>query len=113
VSLELAEDWTLLNDQLGSLIQQAKDDLEATKFAVGAGTVNEPEGVVTGGTAVSTTAAFDLASDLYPVELALPARFRPNAVWLANRAQISSSGNLCSRSPARRLLIMFLVGRLR
>jgi HK97 family phage major capsid protein len=86
VSLELAEDWGLINDQLGSLIQQAKDDLEATKFAVGTGT-GEPEGVTVGGTAVSTTAAFDLASDLYPVELALPARFRPNAVWLANRAQ--------------------------
>jgi HK97 family phage major capsid protein len=87
LSLELYQDWTNILDQLGDLVQSAKNDLEATKFAVGTGT-NEPEGVVTGSTnTVSTTAAFDLASDLYPVETALPARFRPNAVWFANRAQ--------------------------
>jgi HK97 family phage major capsid protein len=88
VSLELEQDWGGILDQLGALVQSAKDDLEATKFSVGTG-ANEPEGIVVGATTgiTSTTGAFDLASDLYPVELALPPRFRPNAVWIANRAQ--------------------------
>jgi HK97 family phage major capsid protein len=88
VSLELEQDWGGILDQLGALVQSAKDDLEATKFSVGTG-VNEPEGIVVGATTgiTSTTGAFDLASDIYPVELALPPRFRPNAVWIANRAQ--------------------------
>ena len=90
LSLELLGDWLAIQDQLGVLIQGARDDLEAVKFSVGTGT-NEPEGVVVGATGItSTTAAFDLASDLYPVELALAPRFRTNAVWLAKPGAIST-----------------------
>jgi HK97 family phage major capsid protein len=86
VSLELAEDWSNMLDQLGTLIQSAKNDLEAVKFAVGSGT-NEPEGLITGATNVTNVGAtFDVTADLYLAETNLAARFRPNAQWFGNRA---------------------------
>jgi HK97 family phage major capsid protein len=52
VSFELDQDWDSLQANLGQFIQDAKDDLEATKFAVGTGT-SEPQGVVVGATTVT------------------------------------------------------------
>ena len=40
VSYELSEDWDAILDEVGSLIQEAKDDLEAAKFMAG-GTYTE------------------------------------------------------------------------
>jgi HK97 family phage major capsid protein len=86
-SIELGQDWSSLEADMAALLQDAKDDLEATKFALGAGHgSNEPKGLITAATATTTTgtvAGFAIA-DLYKVFEALPPRFRPRAQWLGN-----------------------------
>lgn len=87
VSIELTQDWGGLQSELAQLIQDAKDDLEATKFTTGSGT-GEPQGLITGATtttATITTNAFAIG-DLYKLEGAVPPRFRPRAQIIANRA---------------------------
>lgn len=87
VSIELTQDWGGLQGELASLIQDAKDDLEATKFTSGSGT-NEPQGIITGATTTVTGtggAASFVIGDLYAMEQALGPRFRPRAQWIANR----------------------------
>jgi HK97 family phage major capsid protein len=81
-SLEVTEDWQQLLAELGTLIQEAKDDLESVQFTSGVGTTVFPQGILTGGTASSR--AFDLAG-LYLTELELPARWRKHAVWMGNK----------------------------
>ena len=86
-SIELGEDWGALGAEMASLLQDAKDDLEATKFTTGAGHgSNEPKGLITAATNTTTaggTGAFAIA-DLYKVFEALPPRFRPRAQWVGN-----------------------------
>jgi HK97 family phage major capsid protein len=93
VSYELAQDLDL--GVLGGLIQDAKDDLEAQKFSTGTGT-NEPQGLITGATNTVTggggAGAF-VVGDLNSVENALPARFRPRAVWFANKVIYQKARN--------------------
>lgn len=87
-SIEIGMDWGSLLSEMATLLQDAKDDLEATKFTTGSGT-NEPFGVLTGATTVVTaagTASFAVA-DVYSLENALGPRFRPRAQLVANRAQ--------------------------
>jgi HK97 family phage major capsid protein len=82
-SIEIGMDWQGMQADLARLLQESKDDLEATKFTVGSGT-NEPFGVITGATTtVNATAAgvFDL-EDLYRLAAALPPRHRPNASFM-------------------------------
>lgn len=89
-SIEVGQDWAGLQSEITGMIQEAKDDLEATKFAFGAGSgSDEPEGVLVGGTVTYTTAASATlaAADIYGVESALPPRHRPRATWVANRSQ--------------------------
>jgi len=86
-SIEVGQDWGGLQTEMAQLIQDAKDDLEASKFSTGSGT-NEPQGLLTGATQVVTgagTGTFALA-DVYSLEQALPPRFRPRARVLGNRA---------------------------
>lgn len=88
-SIEIGQDWAGLQSEMTMMIQEAKDDLEATKFGFGAGHGStEPEGVLVGGTVTYTTAgtAALAVADLYGAEAALPPRHRPNAQWVANRA---------------------------
>lgn len=88
-SIEVDQDWSAVQAEMATLFADAKDDLEATKFALGAGHgSNEPQGVLVGGTtAIDTATASVFADDdLYSVEEALPPRFRPRAQWIANRA---------------------------
>jgi HK97 family phage major capsid protein len=88
-SIELGMDWTGIHEELGKLIADAKDQLEATKFALGAGHGSkEPEGLIVGATTVQTTAgtaAFAIA-DVYSTQAALPPRYSPNAKWLSSNA---------------------------
>lgn len=89
---EAAQDWTSLEGEMASLFADAKDVLEATKFASGAGHgSNEPSGVLTGaGTVVGSSATTTVGTvDIYALEAALPVRFQPNAVWLATPALFS------------------------
>jgi HK97 family phage major capsid protein len=87
VSIELTQDWGAIQAELAMLIQDAKDDLEATKFTTGTGT-NEPTGLITGATTTVTGgggAATFVIADLYALEQSLGPRFRPRAVVLGNR----------------------------
>lgn len=86
-SYELGEDYPNLLSDLGMLMGEAKDTLEANKFTVGTGTA-EPFGIVTRATTTvpaGGTAAFAVA-DLYSLDNALPARFQANAKLVGNRA---------------------------
>lgn len=85
-SIEIG-DWAGLQVEMARLLQDAKDELEASKFAVGTGT-NEPQGVTVGATATvtSSTGGSFLSVDLYTLEANLPPRFRPRASAVMNRA---------------------------
>ncbi len=86
-TIEAGDDWTGLQTEMARMFADAKDDLEAEKFTNGSGT-NEPYGFLTGATTTVTSAAGGsfAIGDLYGTEAALPARFRPRAQWVANRA---------------------------
>jgi HK97 family phage major capsid protein len=92
-SFEIGMDYPGFTSDMLLLLQDAKDTLEATKHAVGAGDgSNEPVGIVTAlaGTAseinVAGAEGVFAATDLYAVEEALGPRFRPNASWVANKS---------------------------
>jgi len=84
-SIEIGMDWGSFASEMAGEIQDGKDVLEATKFAVGSGT-NEPFGVVTGATTVFTAADTDslILADIYSWHNALPPRFRNGAVATFN-----------------------------
>lgn len=91
-SFEIGQDWAGFSAEMLRLFNDAKDTLEATKFALGAGDgSNEPYGIVTALTGtgseinVTGTEAFAVA-DIYAMEEALGPRFRPRASFVANRA---------------------------
>lgn len=86
-SFELTQDWGALQSELSGMIQDAKDDLEAIKFTNGSGT-GEPEGLLTGATTTVTAGGSGsfVRGDLYKLEDALGARFRPRAAMVGNRA---------------------------
>jgi HK97 family phage major capsid protein len=89
-SIEIGMDWSGFASDMAADIQDSKDVLEATKFAVGSGT-NEPFGVVTGASTVftaSNTTSLVLA-DIYGVHDAIPARFRGRSAWVMNNATLS------------------------
>ena len=86
-SIEVGQDWGSLQSQMATLLADAKDTLEASKFISGTGT-NEPFGVLTGTTntvAAATGLTITLAN-LYSLKNALPPRYRVNGVYLADSA---------------------------
>lgn len=91
-SFEVTQDTNIVS-QVGMLLQDAKDNLEATAFTVGTGT-GQPKGIVTAVAAVGGSIVVDthattpqfLITDVYNVKAALPPRHRPNASWLAAEA---------------------------
>lgn len=93
-SVEVEGDWAALEADVRDMIADGKDNLEATKFALGAGDGSEePFGVVTalaaaGGSVIvaPTTAATFAPADIYKLEEALGARWLANASWLGNHA---------------------------
>jgi HK97 family phage major capsid protein len=113
-SIEIGQDWGSFQSEMSQMFADAKDVLEATKFALGSGT-NEPFGVITGATTVFTASNTNslVIADIYNVHNALGPRFRRNASWVANNAtydrirQIDTAGgaglwvdNLTLRSAA-------------
>lgn len=88
-SWELAQDWASLEANLAVEFQESKDQLEAVKFAVGAGHASsEPLGILiatdVAGTIVDSVAGTALSvADIYKVEAALNARHQANATWVA------------------------------
>ncbi|MEZ5408282.1 MAG: phage major capsid protein [Acidimicrobiales bacterium] len=91
-SIEVGADWTGMEAELREAFADARDRLEATAFATGAGTGGVPQGIITavvaGGTSVVATASADTfaATDVYALQAAVPPRFRSNGVWVANLA---------------------------
>jgi HK97 family phage major capsid protein len=87
VSIELTQDLPSLQNSLAGLIQDSKDDLEATQFSTGAGTTVFPQGILTGATTTVTTGTTTVLAiaDLYKLEEALGPHFRPRASIVANR----------------------------
>jgi HK97 family phage major capsid protein len=86
-SMEVGQDWSGMQGEMTDMISDAKDEEEAASFTTGTGTPPAAEGIVTGATTTVTatgTASFAVG-DLYKVEEALPARFRPLAQWVASR----------------------------
>ncbi|HEX4816695.1 MAG TPA: phage major capsid protein [Nonomuraea sp.] len=80
---------TNIASQVGMLLNDAKDNLEATAFAVGTGS-NQPFGAVTAvaavaGSRVTGGATYDVA-DVYATKDAVPARWRSRASWVANES---------------------------
>lgn len=90
-SIEVGMDGANLTEEVGKLLAAGKDDLESVAFATGNGT-SEPRGIITAlqGTAPPVIAATTNDSfgkeDIYLVDQALPARYRPRSSWLANRS---------------------------
>lgn len=85
-SIELGMDWSSIESDLARDLGDAKDELEASKFATGSGT-NEPAGLITGATNTITAggvASFAVA-DVYKLEEGVPARYRPRSVVFGNR----------------------------
>lgn len=88
-SIEVGQDWGSLQTEMAKLIQDAKDDLEATKFVHGDGHGdNEPEGLLVGATSVVTSSANTTFAigDVYALIAALPPRFVPRARILGTKS---------------------------
>jgi HK97 family phage major capsid protein len=89
ISLEAHMDAANVTTEVGRLLAQGKDDLEASVFTTGAAGSNQPIGIVTALTGTSsvvtsTTTDTNALADIYKVYNALPARYRSRASWLAN-----------------------------
>ncbi len=87
-SFEIGGDAVNFMNELGGLLVDAAEQLNATAFTTGTGT-GQPKGVITaltGGSSVvnSGTAATLAASDIYAVQNALPPRFQAGAQWCAS-----------------------------
>ncbi|MGW6295634.1 phage major capsid protein [Streptomyces sp. NPDC055058] len=89
ISIEALMDEANVTTEVGRLLAEGKDILEAAAFAVGSGS-GQPTGLITAlaGTAsevaVATPETF-ASADIYGMEESLPARYRRNASWVANK----------------------------
>jgi HK97 family phage major capsid protein len=87
-SIEIGQDWPGLTAELGRMLADAKDALEASKFVTGLGHgSNEPQGLLVGATSVVPTAAATTLAigDVYSLSDALPPRFQAGASWVASK----------------------------
>ena len=87
-SIEIEQDWEGLAQELGKLLADARDILDATKFLSGTGT-NEPQGLFTGLTTTqrvqTATSSTTVIGDLYSLKEQLNStRFWTNATFAAN-----------------------------
>lgn len=90
ISIEALEDEANVTQEVARLLAFGKDTLEAAAFTTGSGS-GQPTGLVTalaGGSSevAPTTGETFAAADIYKMDNALPARYRANASWIANRA---------------------------
>jgi HK97 family phage major capsid protein len=88
ISIEALQDEQNVAAEVAKLLAFGKDSLEATAFATGDGS-GKPTGIVTAltGTGSEINAAADdtfAIGDVYTIQGSLPARYRPQASWLAN-----------------------------
>ena len=88
LTFELLADLPASVGEVGRLLTDAKDNLEAEKFAVGLGT-NEPEGIVAGLTPFD--AAPTAVADYIAAQDDLGARYQANARWLMPISEINEA----------------------
>jgi HK97 family phage major capsid protein len=98
-SFEVGMDWTDLLHELGQMIQDSKDVLEATAFLTGSGT-NQPVGMLTVGTTGALTTSQRIQSagtaaialgDVYALKQAIGStRFQGDAQWLVHPTRLDS-----------------------
>ncbi len=87
-SFESGGDAANFAAEMARLLVDAKQRLEAAAFITGSG-VGQPTGLITAAVAANKTVASATADtyavvDVYALKRALPARWRPQAAWLAN-----------------------------
>ncbi len=85
-TFEFGQDYGSISGELAVMVTEAKDELEASKFATGTGE-KEPFGVLTGAEEVVETATegvFAPVTDLTALLEALPPRWQARASWLAH-----------------------------
>lgn len=94
-SMEVDDDWSGMQADMGRLFADAKNNLEGSEFTLGSGTAPHPLGILeTANTSGIGTAAFTFTAstaafvvgDVYKLENALGPRWRPNATFVGNRA---------------------------
>lgn len=91
-SFEIDQDWSQMRSELAMMFDEAKDVEEATAFTTGSGVDPNPEGFITGisavgGSVVTAASATALVTaDIFLPVNALPPRHVPNASWMANKA---------------------------
>jgi HK97 family phage major capsid protein len=90
-SVEIEGDWAGLATEMSELFMEAKDELETTAFATGAGTADNPYGILTDLFAASgtvgvlpTTDGQFGAVDVRALFGALGPRYRPNSVFMSS-----------------------------
>jgi HK97 family phage major capsid protein len=98
ISFELAADSSVV-EQLGQVFADSKLQLEATAFTLGTGSATEPKGIITaisavGGSVVNAAGGVLVNTDIYANQNALPARWRPNARFMANLTIINDARRL-------------------
>ncbi len=91
MSIEIAQDWAAIQEDMAMAFADAKNQLESSKFLTGTGHSNhEPQGLIAAGgaTAITTTAttAVVAVADLFSLEIALSPRYRQNASIVGNKA---------------------------
>jgi HK97 family phage major capsid protein len=88
-SIEIGQDYPGFTTQIGRLLAEGRDNLEASAFATGAGDAsNQPVGIVTaltGGSYVIDSATTDTfaVADVYALDDGLGAKWRPMASFVA------------------------------
>jgi HK97 family phage major capsid protein len=91
MSIEIAEDWAAIQQDMAMCFADAKNQLESTKFLKGLGHgSHEPQGLIASGGATAmiktaTTAVFAVG-DLFNVEAQLGPRYRDRASIVGNKA---------------------------
>jgi HK97 family phage major capsid protein len=94
-SFEVGMDGASFLEEIGVVMRDSVDQLQATAFTTGTGT-GQPWGVVqtlVGGGSVVASAGADVfaRADVFAVQNALPARFSARAQWCANLATINAA----------------------
>jgi HK97 family phage major capsid protein len=100
-SWETGQDYPSLLAELGRLLADGKDVLEADKFVNGAGHgSNEPEGLLTGLDVGTVSGGSASVAVFYSAAETLPPRYSPRASWLSSLAAANYSRRLVAEADA-------------
>ncbi len=109
LTYELLSDFAGATGEIARLFSDARDNLEAAKFAVGTGS-DEPAGIITGLTPFDAAPA--AVADLLAVQADLGARYQANARWLAPLAVLNAIGQYVAAADASNAPIIDGAGNL-